>query len=847
LTLSYTGLGSGLEGAADFLYPFYDRPGQAAFFQIGGRTMAGNRLIANLGLGQRFFPDAATALGYNLFFDGDLGRGHGRAGLGVEIWRSYARLSANLYRPLGSFKDSPDYPGLAQERAAGGWDVRLRAYLPAYPRLSGTAAYERWGGGQIGGFREAGPDGRRPKEGRAAYAYGLSWSPVPRLTASLERGRQPGGGQAVSASLAFNLISGERGGTPSGEGLAEGPSLMGSRHDFPERRYDMPLSYRAKEGYVISLVGREGERWAFRVMRAGGGPASYERVGLIPMSQGFSVLGPGDLPIDSALTDGEGYLRAVFRPQAGVERGRVALSIGGARAEFALAWPSGGAGRGIFVLYLGEVEDNVHLFRVVDGEGRPVPGRDVSVSTGQSGVPVADPDDSQPRAVFRSDRDGYFRVRLVPAGGLSETEASLVPEGESQGDDYILPLRYQLALSASPLALDYLQPQEVTFRVSLNGEPLEAGAEVSLVSEGGLVSGIPGHPLAVGPGGEISLALTAQAREGQAPVRALAFGKESNAVTFLLGASGGFGLSASPQSLEFLTPAPVDLFFDYRGTPLPAGVPVSLYATGGDFSGLPAGAVTQAGGRVSLPALDARRLSGPLHIRGEVAGALTNPVPMAVTSQPGGFSLAASPDELELYAPTEAALSLYYRGSSLPAGIEAEILGDISRFEGLPERAVTEAGGRITLPSLTAVWPEGPLELKARIGGSLTDSAFVGVRASQAAFAALFSLSPRLNGLVGDPLYQGPLIKPCLAFSLSLELSYLGRPLAGVPLSLTGFKFSESGKPLVTDALGRISGTVYYDSSDLGAYQADPLYRFFLGGQEISREGPLPVNFDACL
>jgi hypothetical protein len=43
-------------GAGDFLYPIHDSGNMTFFTQLGLRTMANDRVIANFGLGQRFFP-----------------------------------------------------------------------------------------------------------------------------------------------------------------------------------------------------------------------------------------------------------------------------------------------------------------------------------------------------------------------------------------------------------------------------------------------------------------------------------------------------------------------------------------------------------------------------------------------------------------------------------------------------------------------------------------------------------------------------------------------------------------------------------------------------------------------
>ncbi len=134
-------------GSGDFFYPFYDSPFTSFFTQASLRTMSGDRVIGNFGLGQRFFPADNFALGYNLFLDQDFSRSHTRGGAGLEAWYDWLRLSANYYTPLSDWKDSKDYDArLVEERPAEGFDARLTGYLPFYRSLALTGALEKWRG-----------------------------------------------------------------------------------------------------------------------------------------------------------------------------------------------------------------------------------------------------------------------------------------------------------------------------------------------------------------------------------------------------------------------------------------------------------------------------------------------------------------------------------------------------------------------------------------------------------------------------------------------------------------------------------------------------------------------------
>jgi hypothetical protein len=90
------------QGFGDVLIPIFDTEGRSFFGQVGFRTMSNDRVIGNLGLGQRFFFEPNLALGANAFIDYDFTRGHIRGGLGLEFWADWLRLSSNFYTPLSS-------------------------------------------------------------------------------------------------------------------------------------------------------------------------------------------------------------------------------------------------------------------------------------------------------------------------------------------------------------------------------------------------------------------------------------------------------------------------------------------------------------------------------------------------------------------------------------------------------------------------------------------------------------------------------------------------------------------------------------------------------------------------
>lgn len=118
----------------DFLAPLVDRE-NSLFFLQNSLNRTDDRTQVNVGLGLRYFAKDYM-LGGNTFWDYDISRGHSRAGVGLEYWRNYLKLSANNYLRLSDWQESKDLKDY-DERAANGWDLRAEAYLPSYPQLGG--------------------------------------------------------------------------------------------------------------------------------------------------------------------------------------------------------------------------------------------------------------------------------------------------------------------------------------------------------------------------------------------------------------------------------------------------------------------------------------------------------------------------------------------------------------------------------------------------------------------------------------------------------------------------------------------------------------------------------------
>ncbi|EPM4908895.1 inverse autotransporter beta domain-containing protein [Klebsiella oxytoca] len=231
------------KSAFSLFTPWYEDEEWIVFSQTGIHDQSG-RSILNVGAGLR--QDSGEWLyGYNVFLDRDISRSHNRLGLGGELWSDFLRVSGNYYHPLSGWKDSPDFDDY-EERPARGFDVRLQGYLPAWPHLGASSAWEQYNGDKVALF---GKDNlqRNPR----AITLGLDYTPFPLATvkASHREGQQGQREGQLELQMHYQL------GTSLNDQLnpdnvAAMRSLMGSRYDSVDRNYDIVLEYREKAGLL---------------------------------------------------------------------------------------------------------------------------------------------------------------------------------------------------------------------------------------------------------------------------------------------------------------------------------------------------------------------------------------------------------------------------------------------------------------------------------------------------------------------------------------------------------------------------------------------------------------------
>lgn len=237
-----------LKGSSlDVLLPFYNTPKNVLFTQLGMRDNDG-RFTTNAGLGHRYFTDNGWMLGYNVFYDVDWRNTNRRYGIGVEAWRDYLKVSANGYKRLSDWRQSPtvtDY----DERPADGWDIRAEGWLPAYPQLGGKLVYEQYYGNEVALFGES----ERQKNPHAITA-GVTWTPFPLLTTGVDYRRGKNGADDTRLNLGLTYRIGE----PLAHQLDSSRvgaqrSLAANRLELVNRNNDVVLEYRKQTLITLQL------------------------------------------------------------------------------------------------------------------------------------------------------------------------------------------------------------------------------------------------------------------------------------------------------------------------------------------------------------------------------------------------------------------------------------------------------------------------------------------------------------------------------------------------------------------------------------------------------------------
>ncbi|WP_024911460.1 inverse autotransporter beta-barrel domain-containing protein [Chania multitudinisentens] len=236
-----------LEGSSvDLLVPLYDDQESLLFSQFGLRNRD-SRNTVNLGVGARKIQ-GNWLYGANAFFDRDLTGKNNRVGFGLEAWTDYLKLSANSYLGLTGWHQSRDFADY-NERPANGYDLRMEAYLPAYPQLGGKLMYEQYWGDEVALF---GKDDRQKNP--YAVTAGVSYTPIPLVTIGLDYRAGKGGQNDTNLNVQMNYRFGEPWESQiDPAAVAASRTLAGSRYDLVERNNNIVLDYQKQALIQLAL------------------------------------------------------------------------------------------------------------------------------------------------------------------------------------------------------------------------------------------------------------------------------------------------------------------------------------------------------------------------------------------------------------------------------------------------------------------------------------------------------------------------------------------------------------------------------------------------------------------
>ncbi|MDR2367677.1 MAG: hypothetical protein LBF58_06150, partial [Deltaproteobacteria bacterium] len=405
-----------------------------------------------------------------------------------------------------------------------------------------------------------------------------------------------------------------------------------------------------------------------------------------------------------------------------------------------------------------------------------------------------------------------------------------------------------LSLSASRATIPYLSPVSVDFTVKYLGQPLPAGTQVSVMFFAGELSGMP-PSVVLGAGGTFNApALRALVVSGPIGVEVGVFGLTSNEVGFGVSLGGGnLSLTASRGSLEFLAPTEVLFTVSFMGSALPAGTTVGFDFDAGGLAGLPKTAVLGPGGEFVATGLTARVLAGPVGVSATLGGLSSNEVRFGVYADGGSFGLSARPGSLEAFVPTGTAFGFSYKGVALPAGIPVGLAADAGLLENLAASGVTDGAGEVTVPNLTAATIDGPIEVRGTVAGSPAGKVDLGVTLVSGGLGLGFSVEPDVSWQFPHlPPENGPYLKSCQTFNVTLFASYRGRVLPNADVYVDGFGLSPSGLAK-TDGDGKIAATISFLKTDEAEYRArGNVYDLTVKGVTRSFLGPEAVSFVEC-
>ncbi|MDR0548903.1 MAG: hypothetical protein LBI10_05775, partial [Deltaproteobacteria bacterium] len=402
----------------------------------------------------------------------------------------------------------------------------------------------------------------------------------------------------------------------------------------------------------------------------------------------------------------------------------------------------------------------------------------------------------------------------------------------------------ELTFSVTPPELSYGLKTSLTLTIRLNGNLLPQGSRVTVIPGPSLLVPTPEGTLV--NDGELILTEVVGQALGLTNLR-IQFGSLiSPAQDLNVVLSGNLTLTALTPELELLTNSDLALVAQINGQELPAGLTASVILESGTLKNLPATAVVASGGLLTFSNVTAETLD-LIQIRIQASSLTSNAASLTVGYNQGALTLSATPNSLEFLVPTAVVFSLTYLGQPLPSGFTVNLLSTDLKIAGLPYGATTDSQGQVKGSLVQALWPTGPLTVTAEVlGFTAKPTVLMDVYLVTEGIGAQFELNPFYDGsTLGLPKNEGPYIRPCQTFDLTLTLTYQGRLMANVPVTIEGFRFSANGLNTTT-ASGQISGTVYFDGSAKDEYLQRMTYEINVGGVTANFPGPKPEKFTSC-
>ncbi|MDR3203471.1 MAG: hypothetical protein LBV23_01830, partial [Deltaproteobacteria bacterium] len=380
--------------------------------------------------------------------------------------------------------------------------------------------------------------------------------------------------------------------------------------------------------------------------------------------------------------------------------------------------------RNLLVNYLGLegglAGPKVHLFKVFyEDDLSGAPNIEVRVSS-LSGLAILEPLSLNPKEVFVSDSEGYFRISLSFNPQNSTQSVQCQPK-DSQSFSFEITETYQLVLSASRNELNYLEPTSTSFNLTVDSRPLEAGTIVNLSSNEGCLANLPSEAVVNQLGQIVAENLTIVQAPLGCSVRAMVLNLTSNSIVINpILSEGGLTLVASVSSLDFLRAKSVTLALYYQGRALPMGTKANFSADSLKIGNLPQEVTLGLNGSF-LANLTALIDQGPLTISAQALGLNSNVVEFSVFFDYSSLTLQASVNQLEYLTPTAVTFTVLFDNRALPEGIKLRVYQAGESLEGLNQEEFTRAGGTFSLSALKALSYQSSSRVYVSVG-SLTSN-----------------------------------------------------------------------------------------------------------------------------